>query len=178
MGAPSAPPSIDDQCDLSLSSSFGNLNQADCSRGESVYDIVKAMPDLTVTVSLYELLDMTDLLQCAIGLTFLLPTNDAWKQIDGDVFGALLSVRETLQDLFMYHILPEMAFSETLTNDNVFRATLLLQQSVLVSTGPLLFDNAVVTVADQTGCAGMQLFHVLDEVLMPNIRTFSDLPRL
>jgi uncharacterized surface protein with fasciclin (FAS1) repeats len=169
---PSASPSIDYQCDLLLPSPFGNFNQEDCNAGESVYDIVKSMPDLAVTVAFYELLDMTNLLRCAIGLTFLLPTNDAWSQIDTDMIGELLSVRNTLRDLFTYHILPELAFSAGLSVDNSFRATLLSQQSVLVSTNPLLFDNALVTVADQTGCAGKQLFHIVDEVLMPNLRKF------
>lgn len=153
-------------CDVDFLDGFG-LRNADCS--DNLYDRIRAIPDLSITVALIELLNMTSLLQCAVGLTFLLPTNAAWEQIDNDIIGELLSSREILRDLFLYHILPELAFSSILADG--FRLTLLNDREVLVGTDPLVVDDSLVIVADQLACDGEQVFHIVDQVLMPLLRS-------
>lgn len=162
--APSESPN-DTECDLELLDDFG-IRNADCV--ETIYDRIRAIPDLSITVALIELLDMTSLIECAVGLTVLLPTNSAWEQIDNDIIGELLSSRGILRELFLYHLLPEIALSTNLLDG--FRLTLLEDSQVLVGINPLSFDDSSVVVADQLACERRQVYHIVDQVLLPLLR--------
>jgi uncharacterized surface protein with fasciclin (FAS1) repeats len=130
----------------------------------SVLESAAQIPELTLSVSLIQRAKLEDIFACPGPFTALLPTNAAWDALEPTFLQFLLlpENQKSLEDILLYHILPEAIPSSS------FQAGMigtLLGEDLTVSLNPLLFNGVAVKTADITVCNGV--IHALGGVLVP-----------
>lgn len=122
-------------------------------------------PDLEIFTSLIESAGLGPIFECSGPFTALLPTNDAFADVDPAFLEELLLPEniENLRNFVLYHILP----GATLTTE--FTAgptdTLFAEKQVDVRVDPIQFDGSNVLENDIVACNGY--INVLDNFLNP-----------
>jgi uncharacterized surface protein with fasciclin (FAS1) repeats len=129
----------------------------------NILETLRSNSDLSTFVLLLELAELTDIFLCAGPFTCFAPTNEAFNSLDPDIIGFLLDPDniETLQEVLLYHLLPNITSSDEFT-DGEFN-TLLFDQTISVSNG--LINGVEIVDGDNFACNGV--FHILDNPLIP-----------
>lgn len=101
------------------------------------------------------------------------PVNAAFSKLDADVQQQLLdpSMKRKLQELLLYHILPNHQPTSSFTNPGQSE-TLLTGANVTVVLDPLRFDSSAVVSPDNAACNG--IVHSIARVIMPQNSEFCD----
>jgi uncharacterized surface protein with fasciclin (FAS1) repeats len=112
---------------------------------------------------LINLAGLDEIFNCPGPFTAMVPTNEAFAQVDPDILGYLLdpSNSEKLREVLLYHLLPGSFPSTSLSAGPL--ATI-QGDDVLVKIDPLMFNNATVLIPDLPSCNG--LIDSIDEVLL------------
>jgi uncharacterized surface protein with fasciclin (FAS1) repeats len=158
-------PEDEDFCDAFTFGNRRRLQDSGQNCTNNILDVARDDPNLTTVVALLEAADLADIFSCPGPFTALLPNNAAFDALDPALVEFLLDPanQSELQDLLLYHILPD----ETLTSDFVDGPveTLLADNTVDVTTSPIMFNDAGVVDSDIDACNG--LINVIDTVLNP-----------
>lgn len=130
----------------------------------NVLDTARELPSLSTFVTLIETAGLEDIFLCAGPFTALIPSNEAFEALDPDLVEFLLDPAnaEILQEVLLYHILPNLYLSPTLVPGEV---PTLQGETVTVSLDPIVFNQASVLMPDIPACNGA--IHVVGDVLIP-----------
>lgn len=134
---------------------------ADCS--PNILDVAARMPELSLFVDLWERAGLDEIFECGGPFTVIAPTDNAFQAMDRSTFADLLmrSNKDDLEDLLLYHVLPNVMLANDFGNGNV---EALNGDGVQVSVGSsLTFNQATVITTDVLGCNGV--LHLTDSVL-------------
>jgi uncharacterized surface protein with fasciclin (FAS1) repeats len=128
----------------------------------NVLETAKLNPDLSIFVDMIELAGLEEVFLCAGPFTALIPTNDAFEQIDEATIDELLlpENRQDLQELLLFHILPGVQ-SSTVVQEGTIPS--LSGEEVTVTLEPLEFNGVGVIESDIPACNG--IIHILEDVL-------------
>jgi transforming growth factor-beta-induced protein len=159
-------PDDDDFCDAF---DFSNRRRRLQDGGENcetnILDTAREYPELSIAVSLLTAADLQDVFSCSGPFTALLPSNSAFDNLNPDFVTFLLDPdnQEDLQDLLLYHILPEATLTTDFTEGPA--ESLLPDYTIDVTLSPIQFDGVNVVTPDITACNGY--IHILNAVLSP-----------
>ena len=158
-------PEDEDFCDAFTFDNRRKLQDNGQNCTNNILDTARDDPNLTTVVALLEAADLADIFSCPGPFTALLPNNAAFDALDPDLVEFLLDPanQSELQDLLLYHILPEATPTTEFSDGPV--ETLLAGYTVDVTTSPIMFNNASVVDNDIEACNG--LINVIDTVLDP-----------
>ena len=158
-------PRDDDFCDAFTFDGRRRLQSNSQNCTNNILEIARDDPSLTTVVALLEAADLADIFSCPGPFTALLPNNAAFDALDPDLVEFLLDPanQSELQDLLLYHILPGATLTTDFDDGPV--ETLLADNTVNVTTSPIMFNDAGVVDNDIETCNG--LIDVIDTVLNP-----------
>jgi uncharacterized surface protein with fasciclin (FAS1) repeats len=152
----------------------------------NILDVAREDPSLSTFVELIDAAGLDDLFFCAGPFTALIPTNDAFADLDPGLVEELLlpENQETLQEILLYHVLPGYQPSTSLEAGPT--DTLLDGTTVEVGLSPITFNNVSVVEPDIAACNGV--IHTIGDVLSqdgaqpepttksPTLLTFAPIP--
>jgi transforming growth factor-beta-induced protein len=153
-----------DVCDsFAFSGDRRKLTDGVCS--PNVFEVAQHDPSISLTLTMLDRINLSDIFLCNGPFTALLPTNDAWSSLDPSALEYLLRPdnQELLEDLLLYHILPGVLTSSSDADGPA--DTLLPGALVEVGTVVFTFNGSLTSKRDIQACNG--LFHLLDNVLLP-----------
>jgi uncharacterized surface protein with fasciclin (FAS1) repeats len=141
----------------------GSTSDSNCTPG--ILEVATQYPEFTLSATLIDRVDLSDVFMCPGPFTALLPTNAAWDAVDTMFLEYLLRPENAkeLEDVLLYHILAGSYPTAVLFPGPV--DTLLDGKQVTVSVNPVMFDDAGVEQTDIPACNG--LIHGIDAVLLP-----------
>jgi uncharacterized surface protein with fasciclin (FAS1) repeats len=144
---------------------FDGSATADPNCTPNVLEVAAQNPDLTLSSTLLDRVDLTDIFSCPGPFTALLPTNAAWDAVDPAFLEYLLRPEneEELEDVLLYHILGGSYPSSVLFPGPL--DTLLSGEQVDVTVNPVMFDDAGLEIPDIAACNG--IIHGIRTVLLP-----------
>jgi uncharacterized surface protein with fasciclin (FAS1) repeats len=151
-------------CDLfEFSDERRKLSDGVCS--PNVFEVAQREPSISLTLTMLERVDLSNIFLCNGPFTALLPSNQAWSMLDPSYLEFLLRPEneELLEDVLMYHILPGILTSSSDVDGT--SKTLLPGESVNVGTVVFTFNGILTSKRDIEACNGV--FHLLDNVLLP-----------
>lgn len=137
----------------------------------SIFDAAHQEPEISLTLTMLERAELSDIFLCNGPFTALMPTNSAWSMLDPSTLEYLLRPEneQLLEDILMYHILPGILTSTSAVDGR--SDTLLPGEYVDVGTVVFTFNNNLTSKRDIEACNGV--FHLLDAVLLPfPLRTY------
>ena len=132
---------------------------------DNILQLALQNPDLEIVTSLIETAELEPIFKCAGPFTALLPTNEAFADLD-PVFLQELMLPENIDNLrnfLLYHILPDATLTTQFTDGPT--DTLFADHQVDVVVNPIQFDGGNVLQADIVACNGY--IDILDAVLNP-----------
>jgi transforming growth factor-beta-induced protein len=158
-------PNDDDFCDAFDFSNRRRLQDGGENCETNVLETAGDYPELSIAVSLIEAADLGNVFRCSGPFTALLPSNSAFDNLDPDYVTFLLDPdnQEDLQDLLLYHILPDATLTTEFTEGPA--ESLLPDYTVSVTLSPIQFDGVNVVTPDITACNGY--INILNAVLKP-----------
>lgn len=158
-------PEDEDFCDAFTFDNRRKLQDSGENCTNNILETARDNPNLTTVVALLEAADLADIFSCPGPFTALLPNNAAFDALDPDFVEFLLDPanQNQLQDLLLYHILPGATLTSEFADGPV--ETLLTDNTIDVTTSPIMFNDAGVVDGDIEACNG--LIDVIDTVLNP-----------
>jgi len=135
----------------------------DCN--DNVLQTALQNPDLEIIASLIESAGLGPIFECAGPFTALLPSNDAFADVDPIFIQDLLNPEniENLQNFVLYHVLPGATLTTEFTVGPT--ETLLTGNQIDVSMDPIQFNGANVLESDVVACNGY--IDIIDTILNP-----------
>lgn len=129
----------------------------------NVFDIAKALPNLTTFVRLVEAAYLEDLFLCAGPFSILAPTNQAFEANPSlaDYLFSITDVQE-LRQVLLYHVLPGLYLKQDFDEGQL---STLQGEAITISVSPLSLDGSMIDEADLLACNGA--VQAVDQVLVP-----------
>ncbi len=140
---------------------------------EQLANVARAHGDLNTIADLLEISGLAAEVDAAMSLTIFAPSDDAFAELPGFAIDYLSNNLELLQQILLYHVLPEAATSDSLPSGDIAGITGPLLSIQLDEMG-VSVNVASVTEADIA--VGNTVLHIIDRVLVPPIELPEVIP--
>ena len=140
---------------------------------EHLANMARAHGDLNTFADLLEISGLAAEVDAAMSLTIFAPSDDAFAELPGFAIDYLSNNLELLQQILLYHVLPEAATSDSLPSGDIAGITGPLLSIQLDEMG-VSVNDASVTEADIA--VGNTVLHIIDRVLVPPIELPEVIP--